>query len=181
MFNAFDLKTTVVPDNANLLVTRLGRRTTIHHFPVEILTEILVHCIPLLVPTDCHLPSLKKCPSEIRETLSDVCRLWRTIIDREPRVWATLAFEPMSRPDPEVVSACLKKSKHYPLDVYIGIEYLAYDSRATKARDRRLVCTVNLSPTAYIFISPCDSFLPLQNLSTASSHGSAPFSRLNIS
>ena len=174
MSNAFDPKTTVIPNNASVLVTQLGRRATIHHLPVEILAEIFVHCIPLLVPDECNLPSLEIYPSEIRDILSDVCRLWSMIIDREPRVWTTLAFNVNSRPDPKVVSACLNKSNPYPLDVYIGIEYASKNSR-------NMVCTVNLSLTAYIFISPCDSFLPLQNLCTTSSHGSAPFSRLNIS
>ena len=169
--DAFDLKTTVVPDNASLLVTRLGRRTTIHHLPVEILTEILVQCITPLVPAVCKLPLLEIYPFEIQETLSDVCRLWCTIIDREPRAWATLTLD-YKCPDAEAFSLSLKKAKSCPLDVYIDIEY---------RNGPDMVCTVNLSPTAYIFISPCDSFLPSQNLSTASSHGSAPFSRLNIS
>ena len=168
--DAFDLKTTVVPDNAGVLVTQLGRRTTIHHLPVEILAEIFVHCIPILVPGKWQLPSLEIYPSEIRDILSDVCRLWSMIIDREPRVWATLILD-YGCPTPEAFSLSLKKSKSCLLDVYIDKYMVGPD----------MVCTVNLSSTAYIFIPSCDSFLSLQDLSTASSYGSAPFSRLNIS
>ena len=174
--DAFDLETAVVPHHSISVVTWLVRRS-IHHLPVEILAEIFVQCIPLLVPSEQYkLPEFEVHPQRILVNLALVCRLWRDVLNHEPRVWATLALDSFeSIPNLKIVSSWLKKSKSCPLDVYINDDsWLPYGEGYPAGVDP--VCTVSLLPTAYIFISPCDRSRTLQNFSTTSSHGSAPFS-----
>ena len=88
--------------------------------PVEILAEIFVQCVIPSGQCDRLDPmeyKLARHPQMIREQLGQVCQMWNTIIDNNPRIWATIILYNEFL-DPEMVSLCIKKSKSHPLDVF---------------------------------------------------------------
>ena len=95
--------------------------------PVEILAEIFIQCIPPLViqgGMDGLYPpyGFGEELQQARSCIGQVCSRWNTILNREPRAWATLSIDEL-HPPPEIVHLWIKKSKSYPLDVTISRSY----------------------------------------------------------
>ena len=106
----------------------------VRRLPPEILGKIFIECIPSWVH-ERPLPSFDNGmhPQLIRARLGRVCRVWNTILNNEPAVWATLALE-NRLPALEIVSLWIKRSKSHPLDVSLQTDgwydYLDMDANA---------------------------------------------------
>ena len=92
--------------------------------PVEVLAEIFVQS---LIPSgyyqgvahglDPNKYRFDMHPQMIREHLGQVCQMWNTIVDNEPRLWAMFVLHDDFL-DPEMVFLWINKSKSHPLDVF---------------------------------------------------------------
>ena len=95
----------------------------VQKFPVEILAEIFVQCIPPLVlhKKDNIFPPVGygRELQRVRSSLGQVCPTWNIVLNEEPRAWTTLVFDDLL-PTPDILSVWIKKSKSCPLDVMIS-------------------------------------------------------------
>ena len=92
----------------------------IRKIPVEVLEEILFQSIPSFLPESFEPGTLH--PQDVCRLLGNVCKEWRTIVNDTPRLFSslTITWETLL---PNHVYQLLKKSKSYPLDIFIKPSY----------------------------------------------------------
>ncbi|KAF8893142.1 hypothetical protein BD779DRAFT_1145458 [Infundibulicybe gibba] len=87
------------------------KRADVSRIPLEILTEIFVHCLPA-----------DSASHETQQLLSGVCRLWRTLVLATPALWASLNIicdVDVPRPPLSVIHTHLQRSRNHPLSLNI--------------------------------------------------------------
>ncbi|KDQ51307.1 hypothetical protein JAAARDRAFT_185059, partial [Jaapia argillacea MUCL 33604] len=84
----------------------------VRRLPMEILTEIFVHCLPD--------PSAFGYP-EARRTLMHVCSSWRELVCSTPRLWSTILVNGPNDAEAslEHMNACLARSGTHPLNIFV--------------------------------------------------------------
>ncbi|KAF8875293.1 hypothetical protein BD779DRAFT_1563766 [Infundibulicybe gibba] len=92
----------------------MPKNASIGRIPPEILSEIFVHCLPVL-------PDLAL--GNIQQLLSSVCRLWHMVVLNTPALWASLEVTCRNDNDPYppllTIHAHLERSRTHPLSFII--------------------------------------------------------------
>ncbi|KAF8893133.1 hypothetical protein BD779DRAFT_1784073 [Infundibulicybe gibba] len=84
-----------------------SERAGISRIPLEILSEIFVHCLPA-----------DSASQNTQQLLSSVCRLWRTLVLATPALWASLDIKcgtDVLRPPLSIIRTHLERSRAHPL------------------------------------------------------------------